>query len=205
MSEAFPKAWEYLLSNRARLEQRKQYRSWYGYSAPRNLALHDKSDILIPLLADRGRCALIPGQQNEFCVMASAGFSLGLQTSTAECPHRLYILGLINSKLLFWNLRQISNRFRGGWVTCTKQYFGTLPIRQIDPANKDERTLHDHIVELVEEMLALQERLVPLRDVPTEEQAVLERRAALVDRDIDEAVYTLYGLTDREQHLVETK
>jgi len=33
---------------------------------------------------------------------------------------------------LFWKLERLSNVFRGGWITCTKQYFGELPIRRID-------------------------------------------------------------------------
>jgi hypothetical protein len=62
---------------------------------------------------------------------------------------------------------------------------------------------HGGIVGLVEEMLALQERLGPLRGLPSEERAELERRVAQVDRDIDEAVYKLYGLTAAERRLVE--
>ena len=56
---------------------------------------------------------------------------------------------------------------------------------------------------LVEEMLAFQERLGPLRETPNEERAELERRVDQVDKDIDEAVYALYGFTDAERRLVE--
>lgn len=42
-----------------------------------------------------------------------------------------------------------------------------------------------------------------MRSTPSEERAELERRVAQVDRDIDEAVYALYGLTDSERRLVE--
>jgi hypothetical protein len=38
---------------------------------------------------------------------------------------------------------------------------------------------------------------------PHNKRAELERRVAQVDRDIDEAVYKLYGLTDPERRLVE--
>ena len=40
-------------------------------------------------------------------------------------------------------------------------------------------------------------------DTPSEERADLERSVAQVNQAIDEAVYTLYGLTDRERRLVE--
>ncbi|MBK8384065.1 MAG: hypothetical protein IPL16_19685 [Ignavibacteria bacterium] len=38
------------------------------------------------------------------------------------------MLGVLNSSLLFWYLKKLSNLFRGGWITCTKQYFSQLPI-----------------------------------------------------------------------------
>ena len=64
-------------------------------------------------------------------------------------------------------------------------------------------TTKDEARERVEEMLRLQERRQPLRDAPSEERAEVERRVAQVDRDIDEAVHALYGLTDAERRLVE--
>ncbi len=50
----------------------------------------------------------------------------------------MYVLALINSKLLFLCLQSISNVFRGGYITCTKQYFRELPIQQIQFGMDDE-------------------------------------------------------------------
>jgi len=68
----------------------------------------------VPLLADRGLFALIPKEtRGKLCPMASGGFTI---TLAPECPVRPeYVLGLLNSTLIFWKLRQISNIFRGGW------------------------------------------------------------------------------------------
>src|SRR5437667_361864 len=63
------------------------------------------------------------------CPMASGGFTITVADSATV--HSNYVLALINSKLLFWKLAQMSNLFRGGWITCTKQYLGELPIRRI--------------------------------------------------------------------------
>jgi hypothetical protein len=50
--------------------------------------------------------------------MASGGFTI---TIGAKCTLKpAFVLGILNSKLSFWFLRQISNIFRGGWITCTK-------------------------------------------------------------------------------------
>ena len=56
----FPRAFAYLHENQPALKQRKQYTEWFGYSAPRNLGLHDQAQIAVPLLATGGLFALIP-------------------------------------------------------------------------------------------------------------------------------------------------
>jgi len=196
----WPKAYAYLRENRQRLEKRKQYKRWYGYSAPRNLNVHDHADFLVPLLADRGLFAPMPLDKSRFCVMASGGFSVSLM-SAERLLSPLYVLGLVNSKLLFFNLRLISNKFRGGWITCTKQYFGTLPIRTIKYSDSDEVARHDRIVGLVERTLELHERLAEAKI--QREKTVIQHQIDATDRQIDRLVYELYGLSDEEIAIVE--
>jgi type I restriction-modification system DNA methylase subunit len=127
----FPKAFAHLDKARTQLERRKQFAQWFGYSAPRNLDLHDHAQIYVPLLADRGLFAHVPPSlRSKLCPMASGGFTITLAESATVASH--YVLALINSKLLFWKLAQMSNVFRGGWITCTKQYLGELPIHRIE-------------------------------------------------------------------------
>ena len=112
-----------------------------------------------------------------------------------------YILGLLNSRLLFWKLCHMSNMFRGGWVTCTKQYFGELPIRVIDFSDSADRARHDKTVSLVESMLAFHKQLAAANT--PHEQENLKRQIDATDRQIDKLVYELYGLTDKEIRIVE--
>lgn len=196
----WPKAYEYLSANRKKLEKRKQYNQWYGYSAPRNLSVHDHADLLVPLLADRGLCAPMPSDPQNFCIMASAGFSVSLKTATNQLSP-LYVLGLVNSKLLFWNLRLISNKFRGGWITCTKQYFGTLPIRTFNFSDSTDKTRHDRMVELVEKLLSLYKRLTDAK-IP-QDRIMLQQQVDVAEQQINRLVYELYGLTVEEIKMVE--
>jgi hypothetical protein len=200
LRSSWPKAYAYLKENRQRLERRKQYKRWYGYSAPRNLNVHDHADFLVPLLADRGLFAPMPPDRQRFCVMASGGFSVSLM-SGGRLLRFPYVLGLVNSKVLFHNLRLISNRFRGGWITCTKQYFGTLPIRTVNFSDPDDVAQHDRMVELVERMLALHNKLVEARI--ESERTVIQNQIDATDRQIDRLVYELYDLTDEEIEIVE--
>lgn len=200
LKQQFPHAYQHLRNSQQALKRRKQFKKWFGYSAPRNLALHEQAQIAVPLLADRGLCALIPAEtRGQFCPMASGGFTITLSKRCSVKPE--YILGLLNSKLLFWRLRRLSNVFRGGWITCTKQYFGELPIRTINFSDKSDNAAHDRMVKLVEVMLALHQQLATART--PQEQTVLERQIAATDTQIDRLVYDLYGLTEDEIKIVE--
>lgn len=126
----YPNAWNYLQNHKQSLENRADYAEWYDYSAPRNLSMHDHAEILIPLLADSPSFSEYPKPQSKYVLMASGGFGISLQPESDYSP--TYVLSLINSRLLFLYLESISNIFRGGWITCTKQYFKHLPIREIN-------------------------------------------------------------------------
>lgn len=200
LKKHWPKVYEHLKSNEAALKRRKGFKQWFAFSAPRNLEGHEKAQIAIPLLADRGMFAMIPPEyQQTLCPMASGGFTLTISSSASVRPE--FVLGLLNSTLLFWRLRGISNVFRGGWITCTKQYLGELPIRIIDPKNKNDQVAHDRIVKLVEQILKLHRDRASAKT--PHEQTALDRQITATDKQIDQEVYALYGLTQEEIELVE--
>ncbi|MBW2594585.1 MAG: Eco57I restriction-modification methylase domain-containing protein, partial [Deltaproteobacteria bacterium] len=189
----YPQAFQYLYSHKKELEQRKQYKAWYGFSAPRNLSVHDTAQMIVPLLAHKGLLADLPGNREDYCLMASGGFSITINNRRL-LPR--YVLGILNSRLLFWYLKFISNRFRGGWITCTKQYVGKLPIRTINFSDHADKTRHDRMVELVDQMLDLNKQLAEAKTPQT--KTVLQRQIETTDRQIDRLVYELYELTEDE-------
>ena len=196
----YPNAYKYLLSRKKELLERKQYKEWYGFSAPRNLDVHENGQILVPLLANRGLYCRLPHTSPNYCLMASGGFSITVDKKSSLSPN--FILGLLNSTLLFWRLHAISNVFRGGWITCTKQYVETLPIRAINFNEPAEKSAHDKIVALVESMLALHKSLA-LAQSPVEKER-LEKQIKSTDDGIDKLVYHLYGLSQEEIRIVES-
>jgi len=197
--QKYPKAYKYLASRKKMLDERKQYRDWYSFSAPRNLDVHENAQILVPLLADKGSYCRLSDNSSNYCLMASGGFSITVNPSCGLSPN--YVLGLLNSKLLFWRLRSISNIFRGGWITCTKQYVETLPIRTINFSDPAEKATHDKLVSLVERMLALHRRFART----PQEKEMIQREIESTDGQIDRLVYELYGLTEEEIMIVEGK
>ncbi|HEY5911181.1 MAG TPA: N-6 DNA methylase [Verrucomicrobiae bacterium] len=200
LHKKFPKTFAHLQQNAGRLRERKQFKEWFGYSAARNLELHDRAQIAVPLLADGGLFALIPkSSRGSLCPMASGGFTITLGAECAVKPE--FVLGILNSKLSFWFLRQISNVFRGGWITCTKQYFGELPIVGLDLRESADKARHDKLVGLVDKMLVLMPKLRAA--MSDSEKATLQNAVTATDQQIDQLVYEFYGLTSEEIALVE--
>jgi hypothetical protein len=103
---------------------------------------------------------------------------------------------VLNSKLLFAYLKSKSNVFRGGWITCTKQYVGPLPIRL---AEKDP---HDEIEALVDRMLEMN-RERHLGKLGSSELERLKREVASTETKIDDLVCKLYGITSEERTIIE--
>jgi len=112
-----------------------------------------------------------------------------------------YVLGLLNSKLLDWYLKHVSSPFRGGYYSYNRQYIEQLPIRTIDFSDPTDKVHHDRMVELVETMLDLHKQLAAAKT--SHEETAIQRQINAIDKQIDQLVYELYGLTDKEIRIVE--
>lgn len=83
-----------------------------------------------------------------------------------------------------------------------KEHVELLPIRSIDFFDPSEKGRHDQMVKLVELMLSLNKQLATANT--DHEKTALQRQIDATDRQIDQFVYELYGLTDEEIAIVET-
>jgi len=116
----------------------------------------------------------------------------------------LFLLGILNSRISDFVLKQIASTKQGGYFEQKPMYISQLPIHLIDIANPAEKSAHDEIVKLVEKMLALQkERQSVRREDDLDRVRNLEREIVRVDEEIDRRVYVLYGLTEDEIRIVE--
>jgi len=112
-----------------------------------------------------------------------SGYFLG-NTSYLLPTEEMWILGLLNSKAVFWFYTKTSTQIRGGFVRFIAQYVSQIPIPSIKPAQKAS------ISKLVNQILATK------RTNPDATVSDLED-------DIDQMVYLLYGLTPEEIKIVE--
>jgi type I restriction-modification system DNA methylase subunit len=113
-----------------------------------------------------------------------------------------YILGLLNSRLI-QKIFEIHNPQMVGKVFAEVKviYVERLPIRAIDFDKPDEKKMHDHMVQLVEQMLALHKQLAEAKT--GHEQTLLQRQIDATDKQIDKLVYELYELSPEEIKIVE--
>jgi len=202
-ASAYPKCWEYLLQNRETLENREQgkmrHEMWYAYVYPKNLALHNRRKMAIPRLVSR-LAAICDSEGHFYLDNVDVG---GLILKEKDDAQWLYILGLLNSKLLDFYLHRISVPFRGGFYSANRQFLEPLPIHHINFDNTAEKKMHDDLVALVNKMLELNKRLAPIRNTPCNERDELLREINHTDNEIDNLVYDLYGLTEEERKIIE--
>jgi hypothetical protein len=95
---------------------------------------------------------------------------------------KVWLVGLLNSKALFWLYTKISSQIRGNFVRYIAQYVSQLPIATGPQTNQIER--------LVDQILTSKKKN-PNADVLDS------------DREIDQIVYQLYGLTPEEIKIIE--
>ncbi len=75
-----------------------------------------------------------------------------------------------------------------------------LPIRTIDFDNPTEKAKHDRMVKLIDHMLDLHKKLVATK-IPADRTRI-QRQINTTDKQIDNLVYQLYGLTEEEIAIV---
>lgn len=198
MKERFPLALEYLSRNRKRLAKRKTGRTrrgeWHAFGYPKNMTDFGKVKIVVPDYDNKAAFTL--DTKGRFY---KTGYGILVEPSLDLSP--LYVLGLLNSKLLFEILLTIGTKLRGGYVRFWTQYISKLPIRTIVFDDKEDKKLHDRMVSLVESMLELNRRLAEAKS--PHDQQVLQRQIEAADQQIDQLVYELYELTPEEIAIVE--
>ena len=78
-----------------------------------------------------------------------------------------------------------------------------IPLRKIDFNNKEEVQVHNDLIKIVDQMLEAKKQL---QGAKTEgDKNYLNRKCERLDKEIDQLVYQLYGLTEEEIKIVEGK
>jgi hypothetical protein len=174
---------------------RMRGKNWYAYVYPKNIEVMSTAKILVPDIVERASFALDEGGDYAF----TSGYGITLKPVVAESPK--YLLGLLNSQVVDFYLKNVSTTLRGGYFRYFTQFVEQLPIRTIDFSVPDDVGRHDRMVELVERMLTLHKRLAAAKI--SQEKSIIQHQITATDQQIDRLVYELYGLTNEEIQIVE--
>ena len=86
-------------------------------------------------------------------------------------------------------------------MSANRQFLSQLPLRAIDFSVPADKSRHDRMIDFVTHMLSLNKQLAAAKT--PQDQTTLQRQIDATDRQIDQLVYELYGLTQEEIRIVE--
>lgn len=189
----------HLEAHATELKKRAAYQrgncQWWQYTWPLHAEHYGaRCRILCPYLAKTNRFALDVDDVFLSLTDTTVLFENGAPESL------LYLLGLLNSKLLTFRFRSIGKLKSGGIYEYFWNSISRLSIRRIDFNNAIDVARHDRMTSLVEQMNGARQQGVGASGHAGE---IATRKCAALDRQIDTLVYELYGLTADEIALVE--
>jgi type I restriction-modification system DNA methylase subunit len=199
LSSDFPKTYSYLKSHEAELRKRRYYNksivelsgNWWSLVHPISPKYFEQPKIITPNLS----------KHNNFTLDLSNAYiehdCYIVTLKNKDIDHYKYVLGLLNSKVVEFFMRNSSPMFSGGYYKYHTQYIEHIPVIEAEP---DARS---RLISLVERILLLNQQLSKFSDKKTNESAKIELEIKKTDSEIDNLVYELYGLTDREIEIVE--
>ena len=156
-----------------------KYGKWLMYSSNEQLMLGPK--ILMRQTSDILRCCYDDRSyycQNSVFIIYSASLDLK------------YLLALLNSKLLGFVYKCGNPQTGKVFAEIKPSVIKTLPIRRINRSDADDKLRQEKIVDSVDRILSVKQRDA-------------EADTSALEKEIDELVYALYGLTPDEIALIE--
>ena len=116
--------------------------------------------------------------------------------TTSNKVNLKYLLGVLNSQALTFYLKQKLITNAQGFPQILMGQLDQLPIPNVNPKNKTQQTHHDSIVKNVDSVLQLNKQLLTV--TTTSQTTQLTRRIDYLLDEIDNSVFSLYGIKKEE-------
>jgi uncharacterized protein YjhX (UPF0386 family) len=191
--DRYPAVFEHLKKFQSQLQKRwDQGNFWWELRACDYYDRFEKQKIIYPDIATTCRFAL---DKNGY---------FGSNTTYFIPGNDLYLLGILNSTLAQFHFSTICAGLEGRgkiYLRFFGQYLEVFPVHSINLSDSSEVAMRGRMVELVEKMLSMHKQL-PRVKTPHEKEA-LQRQIDATDKQIDQLVYQLYGLTADEIKIIE--
>jgi len=185
LKKRFPKTYRYLQSHKDELYDRRDSRSkigdkssWYGLIRFGRLATFKKKKIVSPGEVKSNKFALDVSGSAFSCARVFA------ITTEHERLDLLYLLGLLNSRLIEFYLHKTAPLKQGGYYSYSASVIDAIPVR----FGKNTDEIIRNVVSVLET-----------------KRGNAQADTTAREREIDVLVYQLYGLTEEEIAIVEGK
>tara|TARA_R110002050_G_scaffold33007_2_gene84474 strand:+ start:62981 stop:66223 length:3243 start_codon:yes stop_codon:yes gene_type:complete len=146
MINKYPAIWDYLIDCRDKLEGRENGKmnngSWYGYVYLKNMIAFDKPKILTQVLCKNSSLSLDLNGQFYFVGGGTAG---GYGVTITEEINPYLLIGLLNSKLAQWYIKQFASPFQGGYYAYNKGTLGEIPLPDFRDDSEGFQTIVEQI------------------------------------------------------------
>ena len=114
-----------------------------------------------------------------------------------------FILGILNSRLMSFYYRAKALTNKKSIPQVKKADLDILPFPPIDFSSKEDRTIHDRMVTLVEQVLGANDQLSKV--LTDRDKGYYRSKCDSLERQIDLIVYRLYMLTNEDIEQIEAE
>ncbi len=113
-----------------------------------------------------------------------------------------FIVGIINSSLMnFYHSYKYLDLTKNLFQKILIQNCKRFPIPQINLSNESQKNHYKKLIQFVDQILESKKQLAKAKT--ESEKEYLEKKCSIIDKQIDQLVYELYGLTEEEIKIVE--
>jgi adenine-specific DNA-methyltransferase len=202
MKKDYPLAYEYLSKLKGDLIKRKietNSSNFYKYSAARSLVEYNQPKIMIPDMLISNRISY----DKQGTIFHGPAIHSIVFNERIKDQNPVFYLAILNSKLFWFFISNTSTALRGNAYRLTPEFLNPFCFPKLNLTKSSDKQSYDKLVSLADKMLSLNKRLHELGDKKTDERVRIEEEIKKTDVEIDELVYKLYDLTDKEKKIIE--
>lgn len=183
LQSSYPLTYQYVIDNEAEFKAREGGKAaekeiWYVYLREQNLNRFE-----IPRISTMQICSNYPNfTLNPGIYHGTKVYSLLINPKMGKVVNNYYLLGIGNSKLLWWFMKLTSDTLASDSRTITTNYLAPFPL-PLDPNSSIKETIED----LVKERLDCQDTTTAIN----------------IEQQINDKVCELYGITDEEKEIID--
>lgn len=201
LKKQYPHIYQYLLHYKKDLmssetSEAVDETNWYRFRRARSPEQFENPKLITQVLASKNSFTFDEKDGFYFVGGGNAG-GFGITLNDNFSSDYYFVLSLLNSKLLEFYLKHISTPFRGGYYSYGKRFIEKFPI--VVPSDKEKFKL----TELAKRQLENSKKLREFGDKKTSETVKLEEEIKRTDAEIDEIIFKLYGITEKEKKTIE--